>query len=196
MVTPGLGPGLSEVGVVGVEGMTGVAITLDDDRAAVDISVRVSGHGHWIASGTYKTLLDFRPTMHRKMLRYVHVYATQVMRTAAVNARARNEVRLARWLLMAADRIGPCEMPLTHELLASALAFRRPGVTDAIHRLEGEHLIRAQRGLITIRDRDGLEAFVGGGYGLAEREHRRLFGEQPDLVAADTGDAMKRTARD
>ena len=56
------------------------------------------------------------------------------------------------------------------------LGVRRPGVTDALHRLEGEHLIRARRSSITIRDRAGLEKVAAGSYGVSERDYERLFG--------------------
>ncbi len=114
--------------------------------------------------------------MRRMMLSYAHVFTTQIAQTALANGRAKIEARVARSLLMVADRIGGLEMPLTHELLAVMLGVRRPGVTDAIHLLEGEHAIRARRGAITIQDRDRLEALAGGTYGISEREHHRVLG--------------------
>jgi len=57
------------------------------------------------------------------------------------------------------------------------LGMRRPGVTVALQVLEGMHLIRAKRGLIEIRSRQGLEQIASiAGYGLAETEYDRLLG--------------------
>jgi DNA-binding FadR family transcriptional regulator len=64
---------------------------------------------------------------------------------------------------------------LTHDFLALMLGVRRPSVTDALHVLEGERLIHANRGLITIRDRARLEDMAGGAYGVPEAEYRRLI---------------------
>jgi hypothetical protein len=40
-------------------------------------------------------------------------------------------------------------------------------------------MIQAQRGVIMIKDRQGLEEAANGGYGGPEMEYRRLFGPAP-----------------
>jgi CRP-like cAMP-binding protein len=86
------------------------------------------------------------------------------------------DVRLARWLLMAHDRIGEDTLPLTHEFLSLMLGVRRPGVTQAIHALRGQGLISYRRGLITVEDRKGMQRKAGAAYGVPEAEYRRLIG--------------------
>ena len=56
------------------------------------------------------------------------------------------------------------------------LGVRRPGVTVATHMLEGEKMIRATRGAITVLDREKLKRKANGSYGLAESEYERLIG--------------------
>lgn len=84
--------------------------------------------------------------------------------------------RLARWLLMCHDRTIGNEMALTHEFLSIMLAVRRPSVTTALHVLEGNGFIQAERGYITVRDRHGLEDFARDSYGRPDAEYRRLIG--------------------
>jgi len=72
--------------------------------------------------------------------------------------------RLARWLLMAADRSDGNELHLTHEFLAIMLGVRRAGVTIALGFLEGRALIRIGRGKITILDRPALVKLSNGAY--------------------------------
>ncbi|HVY84535.1 MAG TPA: helix-turn-helix domain-containing protein [Caulobacterales bacterium] len=99
----------------------------------------------------------------------------QIAQTAFANGRGRIEERLARWLLMANDRLDGDEAPLTHEFLAMMLGVRRPGVTMALNALEQRGLIDTQRGVIAIADRKGLEEHASGFYGVPEGEYRRLF---------------------
>jgi CRP-like cAMP-binding protein len=64
---------------------------------------------------------------------------------------------------MCADRVGD-SVTITHEFLAIMLGVRRPGVTVALQMLEGQALIRANRGEIIIRDRQGLTELANGTY--------------------------------
>jgi CRP-like cAMP-binding protein len=85
--------------------------------------------------------------------------------------------RLAKWLLMAHDRVIGDEFSLTHDYIAIMLAVRRPSVTTSLHVLEGNGFIRSERKLITIRNRAALEEFARDAYGRPEQEYRRLFGD-------------------
>ena len=73
-------------------------------------------------------------SLRNSLLKYVQAFGVQTTHTAICNAQSRIDVRLARWLLMAHDRIGDDTLPLTHEFLSLMLAVRRPGVTDALNR--------------------------------------------------------------
>jgi CRP-like cAMP-binding protein len=176
VVVAGKDLGELEIGVVGYEGMTGLAIVAGDTQSPEDIYVQAPGRGHWMHAEALASLLERHGAMSRAMRGFAHVFASQIAQTALANGRANIDVRLARWLLMAADRIGATDMPLTHDLLSVMLGVRRPGVTDALHRLEGDHFIQARRAAISIRNREGLEALAGGAYGVPEREYRRVLG--------------------
>jgi CRP-like cAMP-binding protein len=143
-----------EVGLIGREGMSGLSIVMGDDRSAL-----------------YKS-----KTLRLCLLRYAQVFSTQVTQTAVANGRAKLEARLARWLLMAHDRFDHEAFPFTHRFLALMLGVRRPGVTVALHFLEGYGLIKATRGLISVIDRKGLQAHANGSYGVPEAEYERLIG--------------------
>ena len=181
VVATAKGVGTAEIGVVGLEGMTGLAVMMGDNQSPENTYVQIPGRGHWIEARALVALLDHHPLMRRQLLGFAHAFASQIAQTALANGRAKIDVRLARWLLMAADRIGLIDMPLTHDLLAVMLGVRRPSITDSIHRLEGENVIHARRSAITIRDRKGLEALAGGFYGVPEREYQRILGSAATL---------------
>jgi CRP-like cAMP-binding protein len=166
-----------EIGLIGREGMTGVPIVLGTDRSSHSIYMQVAGEGHRIEAPTLQKAIKDSRTLHGQFLKYVQVYLAQITSTALANGRSKIEQRLARWLLMADDRIEEPVLALRHEFLALMLGVRRPGVTVAIHALEGKGLIKAARGQIRITDRDGLLAESDGCYGAPEAEFRSLFGD-------------------
>jgi hypothetical protein len=100
----------------------------------------------------------------------------QLASTAYANADFILEERLARWILMCHDRVDGDDIAMTHDFVALMLGVRRPGVTVATHVLEGEHMIRAKRRVITVLDRDKLIKLADRSYGLAEAEYERLIG--------------------
>jgi len=166
-----------ETGFVGFEGMTGVPVVMGDDRSPHETFVQVAGAGHCVETEDFQALMNSHPGLKEVFLRFALAYMVQTAHTALANGRARIEERLARWLLMAHDRMERPELPLTHELLSVMLGVRRPGVTDALHRLEGYRTIRARRGVITILDRERLLEIANASYGLPEAEYRRILGD-------------------
>jgi CRP-like cAMP-binding protein len=166
-----------EAGLVGYEGMTGSAVVLGDDRSPHDTFVQVEGRGHAIGADRLRAAMDAHPGMRRLMMLYVQAFAVQTAHTALANGRAKIDERLARWLAMAHDRYEQRELSLTHELLSLMLGVRRAGVTDAIHRLEGQGVLRARRGTILIRNRARLEEIASVSYGVPEATYRRLLGD-------------------
>jgi CRP-like cAMP-binding protein len=146
------------------------------DRAPFRTIVQVPGDGHRIEAGAFGEAIAASANLRNLLLRYVQALSVQTSYTALSNAVHPIEERLARWLLMSHDRADGNEVPLTHEFLSLMLAVRRPSVTTALHVLEGNRFITAERGLITIRDRARLEEFAGDSYGRPEAEYERLIG--------------------
>jgi CRP-like cAMP-binding protein len=105
------------------------------------------------------------------ILRYVESLLNLSAQTAACNRLHSIEQRCARWLLMASDRTGSDEMPMTHEFMASMLGVRRAGVTTTLGELSRSGLIRNGRGQTTIIDSEGLEAAACECYQI---DHRRF----------------------
>jgi CRP-like cAMP-binding protein len=165
-----------EVGLIGREGMTGLAVVLGTDRTPHDTFIQAAGDGQRISAAKLRSAMEQSPTLHRSFLRYGHAFVIQTAQTALANGRSKIEERLARWLLMAHDRLDGDEVPLTHEFLSVMLGVRRPGVTVALDLLEKQGLIRAKRGAVAILNRTGLRKISNGAYGAAEAELRRLFG--------------------
>ena len=164
-----------EVGVTGRDGIIGAPLVMGIDRTPHESFVQIDATALRVSASAFVALLDERPTLRALMMRYCHVFQLQSAQTALANGAYDITERLARWLLMCADRIEGSEFTLTHEFLSMMLGVRRPGVTTAIHILEGTGMIRAKRARITILDRGKLVELAGESYGLAEREYERLI---------------------
>jgi CRP-like cAMP-binding protein len=147
-----------EIGLIGREGMSGLSVVMGDDRSVNQTFMQADGSALRMTADDLREALHDSPTLHSNLLRYAQAFAVQTSQTALVNGRATLERRLARWLLMAHDRFDHNDFPVTHQFIALMLGVRRAGVTNALHILEGEHLLKARRGQITIVDRKGLEA--------------------------------------
>jgi CRP-like cAMP-binding protein len=165
-----------EIGLIGREGMTGLPVVLGNHRSPHSTYIQAPGTGKCIPAAELREATRTSLSLRDSLLKYVQAFNVQTTHTAISNAQARMDVRLARWLLMAHDRIGDDTLPLTHEFLSLMLGVRRPGVTEALNVLRKQGLISYKRGDITVRDRKGLERTAGEAYGIPEVEYRRLIG--------------------
>jgi CRP-like cAMP-binding protein len=165
-----------EIGLIGREGMTGAAVVLAAGSSPHETYIQIAGEGQRIDSEQLRRAMTKSATLMSLLLKFVQALMVQTAHTAIANARAKVDERLARWLLMAHDRIDGEEVPLTHEFLALMLGVRRQGVTESIASLESEGMIRVRRGRIAVADRRSLEKRAAGFYGVPEAELRRLIG--------------------
>jgi CRP-like cAMP-binding protein len=162
-----------EVGCIGREGLSGLPVVLGTKSTPHRSFVQSGGKALRIRADDLQQAMDDLPLLRQLLLRYAQVFMIQITATALADGRYKIERRLARWLLMSQDRLGD-KLNLTHDFLALMLGVRRPSVTDALHALEGEQMIKAARGQITIRSREKLEELAGGAYGAPEAEYRRF----------------------
>lgn len=153
-----------EVGIIGREGMSGLAVVMGSDaRPANETYMQIAGTGQRMAAADLRNAIGASAALHQVMLSYAHTFMVQTAQTALANGRSKIEERLARWLLMASDRVEG-ELPLTHEFLSVMLGVRRSGVTTALQELERTGLITHRRGFVTLLDREGLEETSNGTY--------------------------------
>jgi CRP-like cAMP-binding protein len=170
----------AEVGLVGPEGVVGLPLLLGADRAPFEAMMQAGGTLLRLEAAAFQEELEARPAFRAALLRYVLAFTVQVSQTAACNGRHHVEDRLARWLLMAHDRVEGDDFPMTHEFLSMMLGVRRAGVSVAAATLQRAGLIRYERGRMAITDRPGLEAMSCECYNLVEQEFGRLLGSRPD----------------
>jgi CRP-like cAMP-binding protein len=165
-----------EVGLIGNEGMTGLPIVLGNHRSPHATYVQSPGTGQCIPATALRKATRSSVSLRDSLLKFVQAFGVQTTHTAICNVQSKLDVRLARWLLMAQDRIEGDTIPLTHEFLSLMLGVRRAGVTEASQTLREKGLISYGRGQITVKNRKGMERMAGKAYGVPESEYRRLIG--------------------
>ncbi|HEY2883931.1 MAG TPA: Crp/Fnr family transcriptional regulator [Rhizomicrobium sp.] len=168
-----------EVGIIGYDSMTAQSVVMGTDRSPHSTYVQVAGRGRRMKIDAFRDAIAKSATLHRSLLAVVQTFIVQAASTALANGRSTIEARLARWLLMAHDRVDGDAVPLTHEFLAVMLGVRRAGVTTALNDLATRGCIVAKRGIVVVLDRTTLEALARGIYGVAEAEQERLTGWKP-----------------
>ena len=168
--------GRIEVGMIGREGLVGASpVLLGAGTAPYHEFVQCPGEMLVIEATAFCAAVDQSPTLRKLMLCYVQTKLVQARQIAFVNAAYNMDVRLARWILMCHDRLEGDEIPITHEFISMMLGVQRSGATIAVQTLEGTGIIKARRGRVTVRDREGLVALANGSYGTTEAEYARLI---------------------
>jgi CRP-like cAMP-binding protein len=148
-----------EIATVGREGMVGVSAILDG--APVTSAAMVQGASdtcYRMNVDAFRREINRRGAFHELMAHYAQALFGFVAQSTACNAVHSVEQRLARWLLMAQDRMGLDEYPLTQEFVAMMLGASRPTVTVVAGTLQKAGLIKNRHGRVTIVDRENLEA--------------------------------------
>ena len=157
-----------EIGIIGHEGMSGLGVLFGQKRASHETYMQLRGTGHQLSAAKLRRAIDRSTALHRCLLQYAYAFLHQTAHTASSNAQSSLEERLARWLLMAHDRVDGDEVVLTHEFLSIMLGVRRAGITASLNLLSRKGLIDHRRSTVVIIDRGGLMKRANGAYGAPE----------------------------
>ena len=148
-----------EVATVGSEGMVGASVLLGSSPPSSTSMVQGETEiCYRMAADACRLEMDRRGAFFELLTRYAQAFVGFVMQSTACNAVHSIEQRLARWLLMAQDRMGSETFPLTQEFVAMMLGATRPTVSVVAGTLQRAGLITYHRGHITVVDRTRLEA--------------------------------------
>ena len=119
--------------------------------------VQIAGDGFRCPAAQVQEILRSCPRFLRTVERYAVILGLQVAQTAGCNRLHDVEQRLARWLLMAQDRISSAVLPITHDFLATMLGTDRPSVSLAAGILQKKQIIEYSRGSVKVLNRGELE---------------------------------------
>ena len=146
-----------EVALAGSEGFYGISIALGMNISPIHARVQAAGPAWRMGASAFRRELARTPALRDGIDRFIFVSFAQLARNAACNRFHVVLQRVARRLLMSADRAHSSTFHMTHESLANVLGVRRVGVTGAARTLQQRRLIEYSRGTVTVLDRPGLE---------------------------------------
>ncbi len=164
----------AEAGVVGNEGFAGIPAAVGLSRSPLQAVVQISGDGFRVEVEALRKTLESAPHLQLLLSRFAVVQGMQVAQTAACNRLHEIEQRLARWLLMAQDRVDSGVLPITHDFLATMLGTNRSSVSLAAATLRRKNLIHYAPGAVTIVNRKKLEALSCECYGIMQQHNGHL----------------------
>lgn len=175
-----------EVGLSGHEGFSPLPLAYGEMASPHSTVVQIPGPGYSMSARTFLAAVADDAELQervRPFAAYSFISATQF---AMCNGSHDVDGRFARWILMAAHRVGASKFHLTQEYAAQMLSVRRASVTVSALALSGAGLISYSRGTMSVLDRTGLEKCACECYGSVNASLQQLLGygaRQSDLVA-------------
>jgi CRP-like cAMP-binding protein len=95
-----------EVGLVGKEGFIGLPLVAGFKTSPSRAVAQIDGTAFRVDGQTLGSFLKQCPKLERSLQQYSQISAMQIAQIAACNRLHEVHERLARWLLMCADRVG------------------------------------------------------------------------------------------
>ncbi|MGB9236196.1 MAG: Crp/Fnr family transcriptional regulator [Terriglobales bacterium] len=146
-----------EAGVVGSEGLVGIAALVGLHRSPHRAIVQIAGDGLRTPVDDIREALQSSPYLQHISSLHAVIHGMEAAQSAACNRLHAVEQRLARWLLIMQDKIDHAVLHLTHDSLAAMLGTDRPSVTLAAGVLQRKGSIEYTRGTVRIINRKRLE---------------------------------------
>lgn len=168
-----------EVGTIGSEGMVGLPVFLGATTAPTFAFSQIPGYSARMEAQVFRDEVGRRGALQQLLQRYTQALFNLVAQGSACNRHHPVGQRLARWLLLTQDRAGADTFPITHEFIAQMLGVRRASATEAAQALQEAGLIRYTWGMVTIVDRQGLEAAACQCYGIITADFEALIPRYP-----------------
>ncbi|HYE26322.1 MAG TPA: Crp/Fnr family transcriptional regulator [Clostridia bacterium] len=162
-----------EVSTVGREGVAGLGNVFGVPITPA-YTCQHDLHGFAMVPAELRGIMAVAPQLTSRLAIYAQVQYAEAAQSAACNRLHEAHERLARWLLVLADKAGSDEFEMTHDFIAQMLGSRRPTVSLTARVLQHAGLIDYRRGNIAIIDREGLRASACECYDLIARSYTQL----------------------
>ena len=139
-----------DVALVGREGVAGIADALGRARLPYRLVVQLPGLAYRAPRALIREHILSCSTLHALLMDYSQSVMHQLAQSALCNRFHTSEQRLARWLLLTAERADTKRFELTHELVAQMVGAPRSAVSESASALRERGIIDYRRGVLTI----------------------------------------------
>jgi CRP-like cAMP-binding protein len=146
-----------ETSMFGYESVIGVSALMGTRKSLNGIFMQLGGYGYGCTVQAAKEEFERNGVFEHLALRYVQAQLTLSTQNAACNATHTYEQRLARWLLICADRARQDTLDLAQDFIAAMLGSTRSTVSIAAAHLKAKNLIDYRRGSIVLVNKAELE---------------------------------------
>jgi CRP-like cAMP-binding protein len=164
-----------EIGVVGKEGMVGVALFLSGESTVSRAVVQSPGYAYRVKGECLKREFHRAGPMQKILLRYTQALLTEMAQSLVCLRLHSLKQQFCRWLLIRFERLNTNCLELSQESIAGLLGVRRAAISEIASKLRQAGLISYQRGRITLLDQQGLEKLSCGCNAAIKAEQERLL---------------------
>jgi CRP-like cAMP-binding protein len=141
-----------EVALVGKEGVAGIADALGAAPLPYGLVVHLPGLAYRAPKALIRQHILSCSALHQLLMDYSQRVMHQLAQSAVCNRFHTSVQRLARWLLLTAERGETQRFEVTHVLLAQMVGAPRSAVSQAASALRAKGIIDYRRGTLSIRN--------------------------------------------
>jgi CRP-like cAMP-binding protein len=160
-----------EAATVGPEGVAGAPLFIEDVAAPITAIVQMPCTCATISARSLTRLLQEMPALATLIRGYSQALLGQTLQNVACNTVHTVGTRMAKWLLLSADRSQSNEFLLTQEFLGQMLGVARQTVAKFASALQEEGIITYRRGKVTIKSRKRLAESACSCYDAIRRRY-------------------------
>jgi CRP-like cAMP-binding protein len=166
---------MTEIAVVGNEGIVGVSIFLGGETTLSVATVESAGFALRLPGTALRKEFRHAGRMQKLLLLYTQALNTEMAQTLACLKEHTLHQRFCRWLLLRFDRLPTNVLRMSQASIAGLLGVRRSGISKIANALRSKKVISYSRGCLTLVDRAELEKQSCECYRAIKDEFERLL---------------------
>jgi CRP-like cAMP-binding protein len=163
-----------ETATVGLEGASWISASIGAPSMPCETIVAISGGAHGLTIDHLDQEMKENEHFRDVLTKYSHALLIHSMRITGCTGLHTLHQRCARWILTTLDRISVDRFSITHEFLAMLLGASRPSVSVVIEDFTRQGMLKSDRGLLLIGNRDGLLGVSCDCYEVIKRNYEQV----------------------